>query len=320
MAFMELPSSFIGVRKLFVDYRTSPGVVKSLLGGQAQTHSVLRDVSFALDQGTWVTVFGKPGAGKTTLLRTLAGVLKPSSGHVIVNGKSPQESKNVAAGYISRDESEPRQETAHDILYAFGTTHGIGNLPARIGEVAEMAGLSPVLHRAADQLSTIERLRLNIARAALSESPLILFDDTADELGIDELKGIMHTLFTGRTVVIATRFVATAEALSLPMLLLHGGSLVHSGTCDEIANSMACPRIVDVWIEGLRYDLLRKLRQHSGVIDVRLLPSSRFSGQRLRITLHSARYLPSLYDMISQAPLVKVQELPASLNDILSRL
>lgn len=318
---MEQHPSFVTVRKVFVDYRTSPGVVKSLLGGGARTHSVLRDITFALDQGSWATVFGKPASGKTTLLRTLAGVLVPSSGQVVINGQAPQKSKDLAAGYISRDESEPRQETAHDILYAFGNTHAIANLPARIGEVAEQViGLSSVLYQVVSELSTIERLRLNIARAALSASPIVLFDDTADELGVDELKAILHTLFKGRTVIIATRFVATAEALNLPMLLLHSGNLVHSGTCDEIANSLACPRIVDVWIEGLRYDLLRKLRQHSGVIDVRLLPSSRFSGQRLRITLQSARYLPSMYDTISQAPLVKVQELPASLADILSRL
>lgn len=313
-------SSFVGVNKLFVDYQPSSGPLGSLFGRRLAGHSVLRDVSFRLDQGTWVTVFGKPGSGKSTLLRTLAGVLKPSGGTVIVNGQAPQATKDLAAGYISSEESEPDNETAHEVLHAFGTTHQLANLPARIGEVAEIVGIQSILNRPARSLSTVERLRLNIARAALAETPLVLFDDTADELGAEELQGLLTALFRGRTVLIATRFVPTAEALGLPMLILHNGSLVHSGTCEEIANVLACPRIVDVWIEGLRYDLLRKLRQHSGVIDVRLLPSSRFSGQRLRVTLHSARYLPSLYDLVSQAPLIRVQELPASLNDILSRL
>lgn len=317
---MDAHPSFVSVHKVFVDYSGSAGLLKSFLGRSIPSQSVLRNVSFGLNQGSWVTVFGKPGSGKTTLLRTLAGVLAPTTGRLLVNGTTPARTNHVAAGYISTEESEPGTETAHDVLHAFGTTHNIANLPARIGEVAEVVNIQALLHRPARSLSTVERLRLNIARAALAETPLVLFDDTADELGVDELKGILHTLFTGRTVVIATRFVATAEALNLPILLLHNGTLVHSGTCDEIANSLSCPRIVDVWIEGLRYDLLRKLRQHSGVMDVRLLPSSRFSGQRLRVTLHSARYLPSLYDVISQAPLVKVQELPASLNDILTRL
>ena len=104
------------------------------------------------------------------------------------------------------------------------------------------------------------------------------------------------------------------------MLLLHGGQLAHRGTIDEIATNLSCPRLVDVWVEGLRYDLLRQLRQHAGVIEARLIPTSSFAGQRLRITLRSARYLPSMYDLVSQAPLVRVEELPASLYDILNRI
>lgn len=312
--------SFVVLRNVFVDYPQPGRPLTRWLGRPRRAASVLREVNVSLEHGSWVTVFGKPASGKTTLLRTLAGVLRPSRGQVMVNGHAPAQIKDLAAGYVSGEESEPARESVHDILHTFGTTHRVANLPARIGEVGEITNISALLPRAAQALSTVERLRLNIARAALSASPLVLLDDTADELGPPELLGILQSLFRGRTVVVATRFVATAETLNFPLLLLHGGSLVHTGTCEEIASELACPRIIDVWIEGLRYDLLRKLRQHSGVVDVRLLPSSRFSGQRLRVTLHSARYLPSLYDIISQAPLVRVQELPVSLADILSKL
>jgi ABC-type multidrug transport system ATPase subunit len=250
----------------------------------------------------------------------LAGVVTPRTGKLVVNGQAPSHIKDLAAGYISAEETEPLTETVHEILSAFGTTHGIKNVPARIGELSAALELTPFLHLPAGRLSTAQRLRVNIARAALSDSPVILLDDVADALGVKLVSDIIATLFQGRTCIVSTRFVGTAEALNLPILLLHGGSLAHTGTCDEIANTLACPRRLDVWVEGLRYDLLRKLRQHPGVGDVRLLPSSRFSGQKLRIQLHSARYLPSIYDLISQAPLVRVQELPASLADIIARL
>src|SRR5690606_33998691 len=114
-------------------------------------------------------------------------------------------------------------------------------------------------------------------------------------------------LFGGRTVIIATRFPEIAERLELPILLIHDGTLAHVGTCDDIANAVGCRRIVDIWIEGLRYDLLRNLRRHAGVEEVRLLPTDQFDGQRLRVTLKSSRYLPALYDMVSQAPLVRIE-------------
>jgi hypothetical protein len=120
--------------------------------------------------------------------------------------------------------------------------------------------------------------------------------------------------------LVATRQAAIADQLGLPLLLLHHGALTHLGSIEEIAYDLSCPRIVDVWVEGLRYDLLRQVRRHSGVTEARLVPSAEFSGQRLRITLLSSRYLPSLYDLVSQAPLIRVEELPPSLNDIVSRL
>lgn len=316
---MEAPS-FVELAHVYVDYVTPARAYQKLLGRAPQTHSVLRNVTLNLGAGAVVTVFGAPAAGKSTLLRLLAGGIPASRGTVRINGQTPSKLRDVAAGYVSSEENERDTATAHDVLYAFGTTHRIDNLPARIGEVSELVRLGEGLHRAARGLSSTERLRLNMARAALSKSPLILLDDVADELGVQAVRVLLPALYAGRTVIVATRFAATAEALDLPIVLLHGGTLAHFGTCDEIASAVACPRTVDVWIEGLRYDVLRALRQHPGVVEVRLLTSSRFAGQRLRITLQSARYLPSLYDLVSQATLVKVQELPISLDDILARL
>ena len=148
----------------------------------------------------------------------------------------------------------------------------------------------------------------------------MLLDDTADQLGVNTMRQLLTTLFSGRTVIHTTRFASTAEKMKLPILLIHKGTIAHHGTIDQIAADLSCPRIVDIWIEGLRYDLLRKLRQHAGVIEARLIPSSRFSGQLLRVTLRSSRYMPAMYDLVSQAPLIKVTELPPSFSDIIRRL
>ena len=177
-----------------------------------------------------------------------------------------------------------------------------------------------MLYRPAASLSTTERLRLNIARAALSEAPVILLDDTADQLGVAPVKYMLKHLFDGRTVIITTRQADTTDELDLPLLLLHNGTLSHQGTRDDIAATIGCRRIVDVWVEDLQYDMLRKLRRHPGISEVRLMPTDQFSGQRLRITLRSTRYLPSLYDLVSQISTVRIEELPASLTDILEQM
>lgn len=313
-------ASFVAVSRVNVSYARRQDLLGTMLGKAAETTSVLRDLSFRLKAGDHVVVFGPEGSGKSTLLRVLTGVLAPASGRVLINGAAPRHTPHVAAGYVAAEETEPAGESVYTILHTFGTTHNLTNLPARLGEITEALGLRRLLSVPASALATTERLRLNLARAALSDSPLILLDDVADQLGADAVKQLLASVFAGRTVVITTRQVAVAEELALPIFILHHAHIAHMGTCDEIGDAVACQRVLDVWVEGLRYDLLRSLRQHTGVLDVRLLPSSRFAGQKVRITLQSGHYLPSVYDIVSRAPLVRIQEVPVSLNDILVQL
>ncbi len=312
-------SSFVELNNVSVNYQRPLGLL-NLLGKKPEAYSVLRDITFNLPAGMHVTVFGGEGAGKTTLLRLLTGILKPVSGSVRVNGVRPYAVKHIAAGYVSSEETEPEKETAYQILTAFARTHGTVSAAARIREISDVLALGPRLFLPAAALSSAGKMRLNIARAALADSPLVLLDDAADQLGAGHLADIISRLFAGRTVMVATRHAATAQALDLPLLLLHGGRLAHHGTIEEIASHLSCPRHLDVWMEGLRYDLLRRLRGHPGVLEARLIPTSSFSGQRLRVTLRSGRYLPTMYDIVSQAPLIKVEELPASLYDVIDRL
>jgi ABC-type multidrug transport system ATPase subunit len=304
--------SFVDVSDVSVVFSRRGSVLERLIGKPPQSFAALRNVSFQLSPGDQVTLYGKPGSGKTTLLQLLAGAVRPTSGRLTVNG-TREVSKNLhaAAGYISSEEPERHADTVHDVLYGFGETHNLGHLVERLSLVLTAAELDSVASRPAESLSKTERLRLNMARAALSDAPLILLDDVADELGVKTVQKFLLTLFPHRTVIIATRSAQTAEQLALPLLLLHGNALAQCGTQEEIAGNVGCRRVVDAWVEGVRYDMLRRLKKHPGVVSVQLLPTSRFSGQLLRITLQSAHYLPSLYDALSQAPLIEVKRNPS---------
>lgn len=317
---MSHSSSFVELRGVTAAYEEKASFIARLMGRKPVIHSILRGVSFDLNSGEHITLFGTEGSGKSTLLRLLAGVLAPSGGRIRINNVAPNQIQNLAAGYVSVEESEPHTETAGAILNAFGATHHIPNFPARLGEVSEILHLQSLLYRPAETLSTTERLRINVARAALSQSPIILLDDVVDQFGVELINKLLHSIFKHRTVVIATRHTHLAQALELPLLILHQGKVMHRGTTNELAESISTPRVLDVWVEGVRYDLLRALKQHSGVTDVRLLPNSEFSGQRLRLTVRSPHYLPGVYDVISQAPLVRVEEERVPLHDIVNQL
>lgn len=282
--------------------------------------SALNNVTFQLPQATQCTLFGHSAAGKSSLLRLLTGQLSPSRGRITINGRRPQAIKGLSAGYVSAEETESSRDTGYQVLQAYTSTHQVTDAAERLRSVSDQMHLNEFIHRPADSLSLTQKLKLNLARAAISDTPLILLDDVTDQLGAKYIRNLLAETFAGRTVIVATRQARAADVLQLPVLLLHHGCLVHQGTIDEISLDLSCPRVVDVWVEGLRYDMLRQLRRHSGVLEARLIPSHQFAGQRLRITLYSARYLPAMYDLVSQAPLIKVLEIPPSLTDILPRL
>lgn len=317
---MSPASHFVELKKVAAGFREPRSFFARLKGTRPTELNVLRDISFNLQAGAQITLFGQEAAGKSTLLRVLAGVLRPTKGIVLVNGQAPHLIPQAAAGYVSSEETEPSSETALQILHAFGHTHGSANLPAKIGELTESLQLSTILHRPVGMLSTIERLRLNLAKAALSKAPVVLLDDVADALGAEVIKKLCYTVFAHRTLVVATRVPATADALALLIVMLDKGTLVRRGTITELAEEVNCPATIDIYVEGLRYGLLRRIKTHPGVLGVRLLPSNEFAGQRLQIHLASQRYLPALYDLITQAPLLRIEEHPISLADILRHL
>ncbi len=271
-------SSFVDVHRLEFVVAPAQNFLARLLGRQDQPRSILQDITFSLNLGDWVTLYGAPGAGKTTLLKLLAGLLKPSSGKVLVNGQPAFQHKTAAAGYLNA--TAPKDS----------------------------------------QLSATEYIEQNLKRLAQSNAPIILLDDIADQLGSARLREILIRYFENRTVVVATRSPATAEGLQLPVLLLHHGALACRGTCDEMGRRVAAPRTLNAWIEGIRYDIFREIKKHPGVADVRLEVDGRFRGQRLTITLKSSHYLPALYDLISRVSVVRLEEVPVKLEDILKKL
>ncbi len=314
-----MEGAFVHVRHAYVSYKPQSGL-KALLGKKVPPVVALSDVSCSFEEGSHTVIFGHVASGKTTLLKMLAGLCVPDQGSVAVAGKRPDANPAGVSGYVSVDQAEGVHETAYEILHEFGVLHQQQHLPAIIGEMASVLGITHILHRSVQECSLGERIKLLIARAAISSAPVVLLDDVADLLGVEETQLILRTVFSGRTVCLTTRSVRVAEELNLPIVLLHQSSLVHSGTKDAIAHETGVARIVDAWVEGMRYDLLRKLRAHPGVLDVRLMPTDQFEGTRVRITLRNSRYMPSLYDLMSTAPLVTIEELPPSLAEILKEI
>jgi heme exporter protein A len=155
-----------------------PAVALEGVGRAYGERVALREVSFRLERGATVAVFGANGAGKTTLLRVLATLLRPHAGNATVLGAPlPGDAWKVRGriGLLGHDPLLYRDLTVRENLRFHARLHGVDG--ARAQALAEQVGLAA---RADDPVRTLSRgmaQRAAICRAVLHEPELLLLDE-----------------------------------------------------------------------------------------------------------------------------------------------
>jgi heme exporter protein A len=206
--------------------------------------TVLRGLNFDVQPGEFVALLGPNGAGKTTFLRILASLSQPTLGQVRVAGYSlPTESAAVRArlGVLSHMPLLYGDLTAEENLVFYGRLYGVAELPRRIAEVLEMAGLLARRHDLVRTFSRGMQQRLAIGRAVLHDPEVMLFDEPYTGLDQDAsimLDELLQTVAAqGRTIVMTSHDLARAEDLATRFDILSRGAIAASATRRQLGRT-----------------------------------------------------------------------------------
>ncbi len=195
----------------------------------------LRNVSFVVQPGEFVSILGRNGAGKTTLLNIISGISRPSSGTVQLSGTDPSDRINKAKlAVISHEMFLYGNLTALENLEYYGQVYNIKNMEQRIEQVLRDVELT---HRRFDLVATYSRgmtQRLTIARALLHKPLLLLLDEPftgLDQHAVGMLTALLKALKDqGRTILLTTHDLHTASTLSERYLILEKHSIIQDGS------------------------------------------------------------------------------------------
>ena len=223
--------SLLEVRHLKKVYTTRFG------GNQVEA---LRNVNFTVEAGEYVAIMGESGSGKTTLLNILAALDRPTSGEILLNGKSLSKiSQNKLAafrrdnlGFVFQDFNLLDTFSLQDNIYLPLVLAGVPyeEMERRLKPIAETLDISHILKKFPYEVSGGQKQRAAVARALITEPQIILADEPTGALD-SKASDTLLRLFgqvnrAGQTILMVTHSVKAASHAKR-VLFLQDGEVYH---------------------------------------------------------------------------------------------
>lgn len=220
---------------------TLSGVGKSYDGAPP----AVAGIDLSIEQGSFVSLVGPSGCGKSTLLRLIAGLLAPTLGSITWDGGGRSHNQRPDdLGFVFQDATLLPWASAFDNVYLPLKLKGIAreDAAARVRTALTRVGLADVPDRLPRELSGGMRMRVSIARALVTEPPVLLMDEpfaALDELTRERLDDDLLSLWRelGWTVIFVTHSVYESVYLSERILVMNTDTN-GSGGAGQIADDI----------------------------------------------------------------------------------
>jgi ABC-2 type transport system ATP-binding protein len=203
----------------------------------------VNDISFALGPGV-TGLLGPNGAGKSTLLHMMAGLLRPSAGRVLVEGRPAWRDPSIyrSIGLTPEREAVPGYLTGRELALLAARLQRVPDAEAAAARAMATVDLGDAQDRAIDTYSKGMRQRAKVAAALVHDPSILLLDepfngmDPRQRLHMIEL--LRRMAADGRTILFSSHILEEVERLAQEVLVIYAGRLAASGDFREIRRLM----------------------------------------------------------------------------------
>lgn len=233
------------------------GAVKNLFTQEIKYVRAVDDISFKVGQGDIVAYIGPNGAGKSTTVKMMSGIMKPTSGEILVGGISPQKSRKQVAGRIgvvfgqrSQLNWDLRLEESFELLKRIYQVEDAA-YQRTLKMLDEILEIHKFIDTPVRQLSLGQRMRGDLA-AAMLHSPEVLFLDEPT-IGLDvEVKHSIRKFIkeinerNKTTIILTTHDLGDVQELCKRIIIIDGGKIIEDGALDELIDKISPYRFLSI--------------------------------------------------------------------------
>jgi Cu-processing system ATP-binding protein len=229
-------------------------------------HRAVNALTLAVRPGEVVALLGPNGSGKTTSLKAAAGLIRPTSGEVLVGEPGLPAARSAARRAISflpQRVAFPEALTGREVIEFYRRLRGAA--PRRADEALEAAALNGASKRAVGTYSGGMTQRLGLAVAALPEAPVLLLDEPTSSLDAEGLAAfyalVERRRRDGQTVLFTSHLWGDVERLADRVAVLVHGKLVADLPQRELSERLAERGVMRIRLDACAPELLARVQE-----------------------------------------------------------
>ena len=236
----------------------------------------VKDLNFQIRKGEIFGFLGPNGAGKTTTMKMVTCLIPPTTGTIKVDGCDiTTDSMGVRKkiGYLAENNPVYNDMTVDEYLKFVAEIRGIkgDRQVTRLKELIATCGLGKMTQRQIGKLSKGFRQRVGLAQAMIHDPDLLILDEPMSGLDpnqIVEIRNLIKKMGQEKTVIYCSHILSEVSATCDRILIINDGTIVASGTPDELTSRSSRGNRYQVRIRADRADVETALKEISGVSSV----------------------------------------------------